>query len=332
MKKEKTLKILILSQNDIAQLADGKTAIRAVEEAFREMGLGHAKMPAKVYLNLPEYSGDFRAMPAYLSVAGKCSLKWVSVYPENPRRGLPAVMALIILSDPKTGLPLCVMDGTRITALRTGAAGGVAAKYLARKDSHVVGLVGAGVQARFQLNALQALFRIRKVNVFDTRVASVEVFCKEMKRAPFTVRVCSGIKECVRGCDIVVTTTPSRQPLVKFEWLKPGVHVNAIGADNRGKEELDPRILSKAKVVVDSWEQASHSGEINVPVAKGLFRRQDVYAELGTIVARKKRGRTSPNEITVFDSTGLAIQDLALASLIYRRALYRNAGIQCRLF
>jgi alanine dehydrogenase len=195
----------------------------------------------------------------------------------------------------------------------------------------VVGLVGSGVQAQSQLDALRCLFRVEKVNVWGNTAAAVKSFLENFRNAPFGVKVCRGVSECVKDCDIVVTATPSRKPLVKLEWLKPGTHVNAIGADGPGKEEMDPRILKKGKVVVDSWEQASHSGEINVPVRKGLLHRQDIYAELGEIVAGRKKGRGSQEEITIFDSTGLAIQDLSVASRIYERALRRKAGTKIQL-
>ncbi len=139
------------------------------------------------------------------------------------------------------------------------------------------------------------------------------------------------VKECVHNCDIIVTTTPSRRPLVKFKWLKPGVHINAIGADAPGKQELDPDILKNAKIIIDHWEQASHSGEINVPLRKKLISKRDLYADIGEIVTGKKKGRVKKNELTVFDSTGLAIQDVAIATLIYRTAIRRKKGQRIKI-
>jgi len=289
-------------------------------------------MPQKVYLDLSEYSGDFRAMPAYVKGLDKCVLKWVNSHPKNPKLGLPSVMAIIILSEPKTGVPLCIMDGTYATNLRTGAAGAVAAKYLARKDSNTVGIVGCGAQAETQLMALHEVFDIKRVKLWDPNPSSVENLIKKTRGLKEKIIQAPNIQSCVEGCDIVVTATPSRKPIVKLEWLKRGVHINAIGADARGKQELEPQILKKAKVVVDSIEQASHGGEINVPLSEGIISKKDIYADIGEIVTGKKPARTSDEEITVFDSTGLAIQDAAIGDLIYRAALKKKKGMYIKLF
>lgn len=318
---------LILDKKQVARLVDIKDAVRAVERVFREYGLGRTAMPPKLYLNLPEYGGDFRAMPAYVRRLGKCVLKWVNVHPGNRRFGLPSVMAVMILSDPKNGLPLCIMDGGYPTNLRTGAAGGVAAKYLARKNSRVAGMVGCGAQARTQLQALLKLFKLKEVKAWGIDPGEVKDFIRDMKRPGIKFTGAGTIEECVRGSDIVVTTTPSRKPLVKLGWLKAGVHINAIGADAQGKQELEHWILKDAKVVVDSWEQASHSGEINVPLSYGQITRNNIYADIGQIISGRRKGRTSAKEITVFDSTGLAIQDAAIADLIFKTAVRKRVGI-----
>ncbi|MDD5195939.1 MAG: ornithine cyclodeaminase family protein, partial [Candidatus Omnitrophica bacterium] len=299
---------------------------KAIEDAFREYGRGKVLMPPKIYLHLDRFSGDFRAMPAYIEKLNRCVLKWVNVHPNNQILGLPAVMAINILSDPKNGFPLCIMDGTYATSLRTGAAGAVAAKYLARGDSKVLALVGCGVQARTQLKALREIFSLKEARIWGNEARCVRSFINDMKSANLKLIGTESVEDCVRDSDIVVTTTPSRSPIVKLKYLKIGAHINAIGADARGKQELEPAILKKAKLVVDSWEQASHSGEINVPFKKGLITRGDIYADIGEIVAGKKKGRTSPDELTVFDSTGLAIQDVAICDLIYKTALKTKTG------
>ncbi len=319
-------KTLVLERKTIERLVDIKGAVRAVEKAFKEYGRGRVLMPAKIYLHLYKYNGDFRAMPAYIESLNKCNLKWVNVHPGNKRFNLPAVMAINILSDPRNGFPLCIMDGTYSTSLRTGAAGAVAAKYLARPDSKTVGIIGCGVQARAQLQAINEIFRIKEVKVWDRKGAAMKKFIKDMKKLNLKLTATKTIKDCVSSSDIVITTTPSRKPLLKSQWLKKGTHINAIGADAKGKQELDLVILKKAKVVVDAWEQASHSGEINVGVSKGVLTKKNIYADIGQIVAGKKRGRTNSEEITVFDSTGLAIQDVAICDLIYKAALKKRAG------
>ncbi|MFA5337548.1 MAG: alanine dehydrogenase [Candidatus Omnitrophota bacterium] len=328
MKKVNTL---LLDRKSITGLVSMKAAVLAVEDVFKQQGLGKTQMPSKIYLHLDKYAGDFRAMPAYAEKLSKCVLKWVNVHPNNRKFGLPTVMAVIILSDPKNGFPLCIMDGTFVTNLRTGAAGAVAAKYLAQKDSKIVGMVGCGEQAKTQLEGLLLNFKIKEIKLWSKDNSCTKSFTGKMKFGKEKITVCKSIEDCVKESDIVVTTTPSRKSIVKYGWLKQGCHINAIGADSRGKEELEPLILKKAKVVVDSFAQASHSGEINVPFSKGLIARSDIYAELGSIICGKKKGRTNKNEITVFDSTGLAIQDLAVTNLIYTLALAKNIGKKINL-
>ncbi len=319
-------KTLILTNSDIRRLINMPAVLKAVENAFMSYGKNLIQMPAKVYLHLEKYNGDFRAMPAYIKGIEASGIKWVNVHPKNKRFGLPSVMALIILSDPKNGFPLCVMDGTLITNLRTGAAGAIAAKNLARKDSSVIGLVGCGAQARTQLLALNELFKIKSVFVWGHKSEYCDKFLKDTENLGLNVKIVDKVSDCVRQADIVVTTTPSRKPLVKSEWIKEGTHINAIGADARGKEELEPKLLKRAKIVVDDWEQASHSGEINVPVSKGIISRKDVHGTLGEVIAGRKAGRINSKEITIFDSTGLAIQDMAVAYLVYKRAVEKRIG------
>ncbi len=313
------MKTRLLTVSDISKIIDMADVLKAVETAFREYGLGQAEMPPKIYLDLRQYNGDFRAMPAF--VENSAGLKWVSVYPDNPDKGLPTVMAMLILNDPKTGFPLAIMDATRITSFRTGAAGGVAAKYLARPDSNTLGLVGAGAQAKTQLLALLENFELSSIHVWSLRDDEIEGFKNNFKDLPIEK---ASLEEAA-GCDIVCTTTPARGFIVKKEWIKPGAHINAIGADAPGKQELDPQILNEAKVVVDDIAQARHSGEINVAIKEGLFPVNDIYATLGEIVAGKKAGRVD-DEITVFDSTGLAIQDIATARMLFEKAKQNNIG------
>lgn len=313
------MKTLLLTASDIEKILNMKDVLEAVEFAFREYGLGKTIMPPKLYLDLRKFNGDFRAMPAY--VGGSAGLKWVSVYPDNPRKGFPTVMAMIIYSDPETGFPFAIMDGTRITSYRTGAGGGVAAKYLARPDSKTLGLIGAGAQARTQLLAVNNYFEFEHIYVWSLAEEEIERF----KNYFPNLSISAATIEEASGCDIVCTTTPVREYIVKWEWIKEGAHINAIGADAPGKQELDPRILSNAKVVVDDIAQATHSGEINVAIKRGLFAESDIYATLGEIVTGAKKGRTG-NEITVFDSTGLAIQDISTARMLYEKAKREDIG------
>jgi alanine dehydrogenase len=325
------MKTLLLTEKDIKPLLSMNEVMKAVESAFREKGLGHVQMPAKLYLFYNRYDGDLRAMPSYLEELDVSAVKVVNVHPENKiRYGLPTVMATIVLVNPKNGAPIAIMGGTWITNMRTGAAGGVAAKYLARKDSKIVGLIGAGAQARTQLTGLLSFYKkLEEVRVCDRAKETRDAYIAEMELEYGSIAnfvSVENVKDAVEGADIVVTTTPSRNPIVMSQWIKSGIHVNCIGADAPGKEELDPAIFTHAKIVVDDWEQASHSGEINVPLVKGVITRQNILGEIGEIVAGLKPGRTSSDEITVFTCTGLAIQDAITAELAYKKAIAKEIG------
>jgi len=327
------VKVLLLSRAEIEGLITVREAIEAVEGAFRAKGLGKAQMPPKSYIYFDRYDGDFRVMPAYLEEQGAAGVKIVNAHPLNPKEyGLPTVMAVIVLLDPKTGAPLAIMDGTWITNIRTGAGGAVAAKYLARRDSHIVAMVGAGVQARTQLIALKEVLDIAEVRINDISAEKARQYAEEMgKQLGVNVKAVGDTGRAVEGADVVVTTTPARKPILMNDWVSEGMHINAIGADAPGKQELDPQILTRAKVVVDDVEQAIHGGEVNVPLSEGVIARGDIYADLGEVVTGKKPGRTSHEEITIFDSTGLAVQDIATDWVVYQKARKAGKGIEVEL-
>ena len=327
------MKVLLLSRAEIEGLITVREAIEAVEGAFRAKGLGKAQMPPKSYIYFDRYDGDFRVMPAYLEEQGAAGVKIVNAHPLNPKEyGLPTVMAVIVLLDPKTGAPLAIMDGTWITNIRTGAGGAVAAKYLARRDSHIVAMVGAGVQARTQLIALKEVLDIAEVRINDISAEKARQYAEEMgKQLGVNVKAVGDTGRAVEGADVVVTTTPARKPILMNDWVSEGMHINAIGADAPGKQELDPQILTRAKVVVDDVEQAIHGGEVNVPLSEGVIARGDIYADLGEVVTGKKPGRTSHEEITIFDSTGLAVQDIATDWVVYQKARKAGKGIEVEL-
>lgn len=316
-----------LSEEDVLKIIGIEDAISSIESAFVAYARGHTQMPSKIYLEFSQVDGDLRAMPAYIEDLSMAGVKVVSSHPRNPQMGLPTVQALLILNDPQTGAPLAVISASYLTDVRTGAAGAVAAKYLARKDSRIIGLVGCGRQARTQLQALTSIFKINKVKVIGLTHQEAEQFCNELAKDYSEVALfpSQNIQEVCQA-DIVVTTTPSQTPIIKSDWVLPGTHINAIGADAPGKQEIDPEILKRAKIVVDDMEQACHSGEVNVPLREGILRRDDIYACFGDIAAEIKPARSSPEEITIFDSTGLAIHDIAVGNLVYQRAQERNLG------
>jgi len=305
--------------------------VKAVELAFKQKGLGRVQMPAKIYLYYTKYNGDLRAMPTFLEDLDISAVKIVNVHPENPiKHDIPTVMAVIILIDPATGAPIAIMGGKTLTDMRTGAAGSIAAKYLAKNDPKIIGLVGAGAQARTQLMALLEVYKkLEEVRVWSRTEETKKNFVTETQQAYGNfIRVipAASIRKAVEGADIVVTTTPSRKPLVMNDMVSAGTHINCIGADAVGKEELDPNILKRAKIVVDDWEQASHSGEINGPLSRGIITKDNIWAEIGEIVAGLKTSRQRQDEITVFTSTGLAVQDAVTAKIAYSKALAAKVG------
>jgi len=319
------METLLLDHEDVSASARTGEMIEAVEAAFAAYERGDAVMPAKSYIDLPQHDGDFRSMPAYIGADDweAAGHKWVNSHAHNPdRHDLPTVMAVMVYSDPETAFPLALLDGTTLTQLRTGAAAAVATDHLAVPDAASLGLVGAGVQSYQQLEAITEVRPIREVVVADVDERAIDRFVDRFGDR-FDVRPGS-IAEAA-ACDVVSTTTPVREPIVPEEAVGERTHVNAMGADAPGKHELADDLLADARIVIDDYEQCTHSGEINVPWSAGLLD-DDIHAELGAVVTGAAPGRTADTGITVFDSTGLAIQDVAGAHVVYEDAADREAG------
>ncbi len=318
------METVLLNGDDVEANAQLDEMIDAVEEAFAAYARGDVQMPAKSYIDLPQYNGDFRSMPAYMD-AGEwdaAAVKWVNVHPDNPtEHGLPTVLGTVIYSDPETAYPLSIMDGTVITEKRTGAAAAVATDYLAVEDATSLGLVGAGVQSYTQLEAIARVRPIEEVVVSDIDEERAERFVTAFE-GRFDVR--SGTIREAGHCDVLSTVTPLEEPIVGLADLGEQTHINAIGADAAGKHEIGDQVLRAAKLVIDDYEQCTHSGEINVPWSEGVLDDDDLYGELGDIVTGDQEARTEADGVTVFDSTGLAIQDVAAAHVVYERA--RESG------
>jgi alanine dehydrogenase len=314
---------LVLNKKEVRNLINIGEVIDVVESAFKELTEGEAVISVKSFLTVKD--GDFRAMPAALT--GVVGMKWVSVHMENLKRGLPTVMAVLIFNDPETGYPLAIMDASEATAYRTAATSTIASKYLARKNSQTLGIVGAGYQAYHHIRAHDELFKFKEIRISDISPKAVGRLIDSLPNLPCTAY---SIEEAVKA-DIVCTLTPALQPVVLKQWLIPGTHINAVGADAEGKEELEPSILTAALVVVDDLKQAILAGEINVPVSKGLFKKEQIHATLGEVITGEKPGRTDNDMITIFDSTGLAIEDIAVARLLYDKARKTGTGLSINL-
>lgn len=319
---------LLLDSDDVDEHARLTRVIEAVERAFAAFENGTTQMPAKSYIDLPQYNGDFRSMPAYLDTGewDAAGVKWVNVHPDNPAdHDLPTVLGTMIYSDPETAFPLSIMDGTALTMKRTGAAAAVATNHLAGEAASSLGLVGAGVQSYTQLEAISEVRPIETVVVSDPDDERVTRFVEAFEDR-FDVR--DGSISEAGHCDVLSTVTPVREPIVGREAVGDHTHVNAIGADAEGKHELADEVLEAATVVIDDHEQCTHSGEINVPYRAGTLTDADIYGEIGELVVGSKAGRTDDTGITVFDSTGLAIQDVAAARVVYETAREEDAGYE----
>lgn len=313
--------MLILTKRDVDRLAEPAEILETIESAFRAHGSGDVRMPPKLCLDLPEFHGDLWAMPAF--VGGAAGLKWVSSHPHNPvRHKLPTVMAVMIYSDPETGKPLAIIDGTTITKLRTAAATVVASKYLAPKGAETLGIIGCGAQALPHIDFFRRAFDFHRVLLYDLDVSAAEQVAAAVGRIAVAVRFAREAAEA----EIICTLTPGDHIVLRDEWVGPGRHINAVGADALGKQELEVSLLKRARVFVDDVEQGTRSGEVSTPIAHGLFRREDIAGSLGQVVAGLLPGRRDPGEITVFDSAGLAIEDVATTRYLYEKALAARQG------
>ena len=323
--------MLLLSRRDLEGLVGMAEALEVVEEAFRLHGLGEIATPRRVVLNPKDGRGWFAAMPAYAEAWRALAVKAVASYPENPSRGLPTISALTLYMDGETGVPLALLEAGYLTGLRTGAAGGIAAKYLARHESRVVGMLGSGEQAWWQLEALAlTLPSLGEVRVYSPTQSHREAFAgKACQAFGFTVKPVDSPRRAMEGCDIVVAATSASKPVVLGEWLGEGCHITSIGAHHPDRREVDSGVVARAKVVVDSREAClAEAGDLLIPLREGTITSKHIYAELGEIVAGIKPGRVSQDEVTFFKSVGLALQDLALAKLAYEKALKKGVGLE----
>ena len=323
--------LLVLSRADIVRLMDYADYVDAIEAAFRAAVEGRAVAPPASALHVP--NGSFHAKgAALLGDDAKVAIKLNGNFPGNPAaNGLPTVQGVIYLADGVNGRPLAVMDSIEVTINRTGAATTLAARHLARRDSRVATVCGAGVQGRIQLAAIAAAVKLDRVHVWDINGQAADRLAQEMSVAlKLDVRSAPDLST-VRQSDIVVTCTSARRAFLTPELVRPGTFISAVGADNSDKHEIDPRLYAASLAVVDSLEQAAEIGDLHHALEAGAVTRAHVHASLGEILAGTRPGRTDERAITLFDSTGMGLQDVAAAVAIYRRALEAGAGTRLSL-
>jgi ornithine cyclodeaminase/alanine dehydrogenase len=320
---------LLLTRKDVEQVLTMKDAIAAVEEGFRQLALGNVIMPQRTAIRISEHHGIHLGMPAYVGGAdgGSLALKVVTVYPDNPSKfGLPTTIGTLLLNDPRTGALVAIMDAGFLTAMRTGAVSGVATRYLAREDARTVGIFGAGVQARTQLMAMCEVRPIERVLVCDPVQEGRDRFAAEMSELlSIPVEPTDDPRACVDS-DIIVAASSSGEPVFEGSWLAQGAHINGIGSHAPHTRELDTVAVQRSKVVPDLVDACLvEAGDLILPIEEGAISKDQIHASLGEIVAGLKPGRESDDEITLFKSVGLAVQDAATAAQVY--ALARAAGV-----
>jgi alanine dehydrogenase len=323
--------LLVLSRTDIVRLMAYGDYVDAVEAAFLAAAHGTAVLPPASALHLAD--GSFHAKAAAL--VGDVAMVAIKVngnFPGNPAaNGLPTVQGVIYLADGRDGRPLAVMDSIEVTINRTGAATTLATRHLARRDAKVATLCGAGVQGRIQLQAIVAAATLECVHVWDIDAKAAGRLARDMSEAlGLDVRPSADL-EPVRDSDIVVTCTSARRAYLTTDLVRPGTFIAAVGADNADKQEIGPGLFAAARIVVDSLEQCAEIGDLHHALAAGVVARKDVHASLAEIVAGQKPGRQHAHEITLFDSTGMGLQDVAAAAAVYRRALAAGAGTRLTL-
>jgi alanine dehydrogenase len=324
--------VRILSRRQVLELLSLHDCIAAVEDAFRRHAEGRTLGPG--VLGVPAARGGFHIKAAgLLGPRSYFAAKTNANFPENPQRfGLPTIRGTLVLADAETGEPLAMMDSASVTALRTGAATAVAAKHLARADSRAATVVGCGAQGEIQLAALAAVLPLERAWALDTDQARAEgLAARARAKLGLRVSVATDLRVALRGSDVCVTCTPSRRPLVFRADVAPGTFVAAVGADSQGKQELEPTLVVASTLVVDVLEQCAEIGELQHALAAGLMTRADVHAELADVVTGRRTGRTRDGEITIFDSSGTALQDVAAAIAVYDQALARGHGTEVTL-
>jgi alanine dehydrogenase len=327
-------KTLILSRSDMIGLLTPAEYNGCVEQAYRMHGERRFYMEPKGHIVLDKYPGEWEVMPSYLEEPEAAACKWVSIRDHNRARyDLPTVFSILIYTHPETGFPLAICDGSHHTVMRTGSAAAVSAKWLARKNSKKLAIVGAGHMAHGTLATCNEVFKWDEVRVWSRTQKTLDDFVaqEQPKHKSFPIVASTDLEKVVRGADVVVTVTPAREPIVKSDWIGPGTHIAALGADKGGDQELDARIVQRARIFVDDIRQCRTDGEINVPLSQGLIKESDVAGEIGEVITGKKPGRRDDQEITLFDSTGIALQDSATVPLEYERALAAGVGIEKKM-
>ena len=323
--------ILILNKKDLEELLTMDEVLSALEIGFRELKEGRCIVPVRFHLGIEQYQGQFLFMPAFLSGLKQSGTKIVSVFPQNISKGKPTLFATYLLSDPTTGELLALIEGGTLTGIRTGGTSALATRYLARNDSKVLGVIGTGFQASFQVKAIRAVRPIEEVWAYDIDSKRLENFCKGLTHF-VSVHSAESPSEVVKKSDILVTSTTSNTPVFSGKNLKPGTHINAIGAFRPDMRETDDETILQSTVVVDTYEGClNEAGDLLIPMKEGKFKKESIHGDLGEVITGRKQGRRSPEEITLFKSVGFAMEDVVVAHRAYEKAIREGKGKQIEI-
>ena len=327
--------MLVLSRRDVESLLDPRELIEAVASAMADLSAGRAVAPARVAADVAEHGGLLAAMPGYVPSLGALTAKLVTLFPGNAGGELPTHQAILGAFDPATGEPVALLDATALTELRTAAGSALSVRLLARPDARVVAIVGTGVQARAHARAVALVRDVGELRVGGRSADKAEALARELREEGLPARAAASIEDAVRGADVVCATTHSLEPVIRRDWVAPGAHVTSVGYNPEGRE-LDSETVAAALVVVESRATAlapapAGANDLTRPIRDGLIGPEHVHAELGELVAGTRPGRASPDQITVYKSVGVAVQDAAAAALALRRAGQAGVGARVEL-
>lgn len=330
-------KVKVLSKDDVVNVLELEQVISVVEGVYRAKNSNMTEVWPTVFYDFEPGKADMDIKSGYLKTEKLFGHKTVTWFGENANKGLPTLIGMLNVFDAQTGKPLGIMDASYITGIRTGASGAIGAKYLAKKNSENLLIIGAGNQSPFQIAAtLKAVPTIKKVQVASKDYSDAKAFIDmiaEKLEEEFNIdtqglvfNAVIDLEQAVKDSDVIITVTPSRQPIIKKDWIQKGTHISCIGADMEGKQEIDPEILKSAVVYVDDFEHCQKVGEIEKALKRGIISPEDIIGEIGELILGQKRGRENDGQITVFDATGMALLDIATAKLALKLADEKNLG------
>lgn len=323
---------MIFTEQELRQyITLNQDTLSLIEDSFTKLAQQQVVMPPIMRLDIHDYNGEVDVKTAYVKGKAMFAIKVSSGYFDNPKQGLPSGSGFMMLMDTKTGIPQALfLDNGYLTEVRTAAAGAIAANYSSKKTVETVGIIGSGSQARFQLTALTLVRDFKKVLVYSRSPKAASRYAEEMSLAlNITVQVAESAEEVIKKSQLVVTTTPATEPIVKAEWLHSGLHITAMGSDAEHKQELEAEVLASAdKVICDTTAQCSRLGELHHALAKGTLKNSSKVIELGQLTSQEKKGRDHDDQITVCDLTGTGAQDTAIALFAYQKLIKQFIGVE----